>query len=87
MGRDKRTFWELRALILYSLTRGQRTLNQLALDTGINWKTVDNHITYLLGRGYVTQVFFSNYVKIVEITSEGKEFLEALQKVPMEVLR
>ena len=67
---QKRTFTELRLLILFALTRGgQRTLNQLSLDTGINWKTIDNHVVFLLGRGFVSQVFFSKYVKIVEITA------------------
>ena len=75
--KEKRTFDIIRLLILHSLVNGQRTLNQLSNDSGINWKTVDNHIIYLLGRGFVTEVYFSKYVKIVEITQKGKEFLQS----------
>lgn len=73
---EKRTFNELREIILQTLVDGKRTLNEISRLSGINWKTVDNHITYLIGRAMVTEVFNSPYVRIVELTEKGKEYLE-----------
>ncbi len=71
----KRTFDKIRTNMLICLSKGQKTLNQISKETGINWKTVDNHIVYLVGRGLVTEVFKSSYVRIYELSDEGKEFL------------
>ena len=75
-GAGKRTFKTLRKLILTNLAREQKTINQIANDTHSNWKTVDNHITYLIGKGFAREVFASSYVKIVEITDRGKQHLK-----------
>lgn len=72
---DKRTFKELRAKILKDLAIGQKTVNKISSETGINWKTVDNHLVYLVGRGFAQEVFVSRYVKIFQITERGKELL------------
>lgn len=71
----KRTFKELRQAILSDLLQGRKTVNQLAKDAGINWKTVDNHLIWLKGRGFIRDVFVSSYVKIYELTDEGRAFL------------
>lgn len=71
----RRTFEELRLAILQCLARQQMTINQLATYAGINWKTVENHLTYLFGKGFVREVFKSNYVRIFETTPLGKEHL------------
>ncbi|MEM4247287.1 MAG: ArsR family transcriptional regulator, partial [Candidatus Woesearchaeota archaeon] len=68
-------FRELRQKILAVLLKGRKTVNQLAKDTGINWKTVDNHLIWLKGRGFVREVFASSYVKIYELSEEGRKFL------------
>lgn len=73
----KRHFSDLRSLILGNITAGQKTLNQIASETGINWKTVDNHMTFLIGKGLAREVFSSRYVRIVEATEKG---IEAAQK-------
>jgi predicted transcriptional regulator len=67
----KRKYDELRSIILENLSKGQKTVNQVATETGINWRTVDNHIIYLAGKGYLREVFVSRYVKIYEITDRG----------------
>lgn len=72
----KRRFSELRHLILQTIASGQKTVNQLSTETGINWKTVDNHLIFLAGKGYVREVFVSSYVKIFEITDRGRKALE-----------
>ena len=72
----KRTFSDLRKIILESLIHGKKTVNQISSDSGINWKTVDNHLIWLTGKGYVQIVFSSPYVKIFEITEKGKEELQ-----------
>ncbi len=71
----KKKFAEIRKLILDNLKSGQKTVNKISSETRINWKTVDNHIIYLIGRGYVKEVFVSPYVKIFELAERGKEFL------------
>ncbi len=68
----KRSFNMIRALILFSLIEKERTINQISQNTSINWKTVENHLTYLLGRGLIREVHSSEYVRIVELTEKGK---------------
>jgi predicted ArsR family transcriptional regulator len=74
----KRKFSDLRDLILTNLDDGKKTVNQISSETGINWKTVDNHLIYLVGTGMVQVVFSSPYVKIFELTEHGKEYVEHL---------
>lgn len=71
----RRTFEKLRLTILACLGSQQMTINQLATYAGINWKTVENHLTYLLGKGLVREVFRSGYVRIFETTPLGREHL------------
>ena len=73
---NKRKYAELRQLILRNLSSEQKTVNQVATETGINWRTVDNHIIYLAGKGYLKEVFVSRYVKIYEITERGQTALK-----------
>lgn len=74
-GNGKRTFKEIRRDILESLSGGQNTINRISNQTEINWKTVDNHLIYLIGRGLVSEVFSSEYVRIFELTEEGKDLV------------
>lgn len=77
----KRRFKELRYSILYLLkNKKEFTLNQIARSAKINWKTVDNHITYLIGRGLVKEIFNSPYVRIVQITERGLAHLKNVKK-------
>lgn len=76
----KRQFSELRNLILENLSTGQKTLNQIASETGINWKTVDNHMTFLIGKGFAKEIFSSRYVRIVEMTEKGNEHLGSIRR-------
>lgn len=76
----KRTFIEIRKLILLNLAGGKLTINQLANKTGINWKTVEKHLTYLIGKKYVDEIFSSEYVRIFELTELGKNVASEIQK-------
>ncbi len=71
----KRTFIEIRNSIFLSLASGQKTINQISNETRINWKTVERHLIYLLGRGWVREAFSSSYVRIFELTAFGKDYL------------
>ena len=73
----KRTFKHIRKEILLCMARGQMTINEVSNCAKINWKTVDNHLIYLTGRGLVREVLNSAYVRIYELTDEGKNFLLA----------
>ncbi len=72
----RRKYAHLRSLILKTFVAGQKTVNQVATETGINWRTVDNHVVYLTGRGFLREVFVSRYVKIYEITDRGRSALK-----------
>lgn len=74
-GNGKRKFKEIRSDILKSLSNGQNTINHISNQTDINWKTVENHLVYLSGRGLASEVFSSEYVRIFELTEEGKDYV------------
>ena len=78
MSGKKRTFGELRHLILANLLTGQQTTNQISIKTGINWRTVELHLTFLIGKRLVSEVLKSQYVRIFELTASGKEYAHQL---------
>ena len=78
--KSKRTFSDIRSNILISLSEGQKTINQLANDAGINWKTVSNHLIHLLGKGFVNEVLSTPYVRVFELSEHGKEHLNSTSK-------
>ena len=77
---QKRRFTDIRHSILLSLASGQKTINQISSETQINWKTVERHLIYLNGKGWVKEVFSSAYVRIFELTAFGKDYLR--KKMP-----
>ncbi len=76
----KRTFLFLRGCILKSLSTGTKTINQIAKENSINWKTVESHLTYLMGKGYAREIFSSQYVRIFEITDSGRNRFEEFRQ-------
>ena len=80
MNGKKRTFSELRHIILVMLLSGQQTTNQLSIKTGINWRTVEAHLTFLIGKGLVTEVLKSEYVRIFKLTDAGQQYASLLQQ-------
>jgi DNA-binding transcriptional ArsR family regulator len=73
--RLKRTFNNIREKILLTLSEEKRTINDISKKSQINWRTVENHLTYLSGRGLVNEAFSSEYVRLFEITAEGEEHI------------
>lgn len=73
MNGKKRTFSELRHTILIALLSGQQTTNQVSIKTSINWRTVEAHLTFLIGKGFVTEVLKSEYVRIFRLTDAGQQ--------------
>ena len=71
----KRRFIEIRNSILLSLATGQKTINQISSETNINWRTVERHLTYLMGKRWVREAFSSAYVRIFELTAFGSDYL------------
>jgi DNA-binding transcriptional ArsR family regulator len=67
----RRNFKEIRQIILRDLLIGQKTVNQIAESTGLTWRTVDNHLIHLAGKGLVEPVFISEYVKIYRLKKVG----------------
>lgn len=68
----KRTFYELRRLILRELASGQQTINQISTGTGINWRTVSAHLDFLTQSGDVVEVVSSEYVRIFRLANHDK---------------
>lgn len=77
---SKRTFSEIRDLILMTLGRGKMTINQLSCESGVNWRTVEKHLTYLIGKKMVQELFSSEYVRIFELTETGKGYVVGVKK-------
>ena len=71
----KRTFIKIRDSILLSLASGQKTINQISSETKINWKTVERHLVYLIGKGWAREVFSSAYLRVFELTAFGKDYV------------
>ena len=60
------------------LLSGQLTTNQLSIKTGINWRTVEAHLTFLIGKSLVAEIFKSEYVRIFKLTPIGEEHAKFL---------
>ena len=80
MDGKKRTFRELRFIILLTLLSGQQTTNQISIRTSINWRTVESHLTFLVGKGLVNEVFKSEYVRIFKLTDQGEKHAGSLME-------
>ena len=72
----KRTFDYLRLCIIYTLYEKEKPINSIATETGINWKTVELHLTYLMGRKLVDEVHHSEYARIFALSAHGREFAD-----------
>jgi predicted transcriptional regulator len=78
--KDKRTFDQIRDSVLIGLSKKKKTINQLSLETGINWKTVEKHLTYLLGKKMIEEVFSSEYLRVFDITDKGRERAQMIEQ-------
>jgi len=76
---SKKTFSELRDSILLNFGENKKTINQIASETGINWKTVERHLTYLMGKKLVVEVFNSPYVRIFALSEVGLQYTRGLK--------
>jgi len=68
---EKRTYPEIRIKLLKTLSKGQQSLNELSKNSGINWRTCNNHLTFLMGSELAEEIFSSKYVRIFKITEKG----------------
>ena len=73
---SKRTFEHIRLCIIFSLYSKEKPINTISTETGINWKTVESHLVYLLGRKYVEEVLTSEYARIFRLSDKGREFVD-----------
>jgi len=80
----KRSFKDLRTAILICLSSGKHTINEISYKTKINWKTVELHLTYLVGRRLSNEVISSKYVRIFELSEDGKTYIRSLGIEPTE---
>ena len=73
-GNHKRRFDEIRIMILKTLAENRKqTMNELAVNSGLCWRTVKTHIIYLKGKGFAKEILSTPYVRIFEITEKGEE--------------
>lgn len=78
--KSKRTFLYLRHLILIALLKGPQTINQISINSGINWKTAENHLTHLTGKGLIALLYQTPYLKIYQLTDKGRQYLEYVKQ-------
>ncbi len=70
----KRSFDEIRMKLLKTLANNKKqTLNELAVNSGLCWRTAKTHIVYLKGKGFAKEVLSTPYVRIFEVTEKGEE--------------
>ncbi len=70
---ERRTFEQIRKTLIRELAKGDKNLNQLARASEVNWKTAENHLIYLIGKGYAIKTIDSPYVKVFRITDKGNK--------------
>ena len=75
---SKRTFKHIREILLVCLSSGQKTTNQIASRTRINWRSVERHLTWLVGMGLVKEIFSSKFVRVFELSDQGMEYVKLL---------
>lgn len=81
----KRTFSIIRNMILFELYKGEKTINQVAINTNINWKTVEKHLVHLVGKKQAQEIFTSKFVRIFGISELGKKQVDDLRsRIPKE---
>lgn len=80
--KKRKTYPQIRQLILDAFGTGERTVNQLSSATGLTWRTVDLHLIYLIGTGKVEPVFVSQYVKIYRRKNVEKDARLRLRRTP-----
>ncbi|MBI4143945.1 ArsR family transcriptional regulator [Candidatus Woesearchaeota archaeon] len=83
MADERKTYLIIRLFILQSLLQKEKSVNNIAHDTGINWRTVDKHLDYLLEQGLVSKFYFAEQLKIYSITELGRHAIsrQTLQEV------
>ena len=83
---SKRTFEHIRLCIIFTLYSKEKTINTISTETGINWKTVESHLVYLLGKKFVEDVYSSEYARIFRLSDRGKEFADNYMNTITKVL-
>ena len=76
----KRTFNVIRDIIVLTIGDEKKTINQISTDSGVNWRTVEKHLTFLIGKKLVSEIFSSEYVRIFELTNNGREHAGIIKK-------
>lgn len=78
MNGHRRTFRELRQVILIALLSGQQTTSGISTGTGINWRTAEAHLSFLVSKGFVSEILKLKYVRIFKLTPVGEEHAKFL---------
>lgn len=73
---ERRTHKKIRFLILYSLKYEKKSIHEISIKAGVNWRTTELHLTFLKGKEYVSEVFRHHQLRIFEITKLGLKQLK-----------
>jgi predicted transcriptional regulator len=68
---ERRDYLTIRLLILLTLSNKEKSVNQIAHDTKINWRTVAKHLEHLTQQGLTQQYYFAQQLKIYALTDKG----------------
>ena len=74
-GKGKRRFKDLQRLILRSLDRSTRTINEISYRAKINWNSTSHQLILLKGQDYVKEIFSHRRLRVFEITDKGRGLL------------
>lgn len=71
----RRNYLTIRLLILLNLSEKTKSVNELASDAHINWRTTAKHLAYLESKGFVEKHYFAEHLSIYRITKLGFDVL------------
>ena len=75
-GAGKRRFKDLQRLILRSLNKGTKTINEISENAKINWNSTSHQLILLKGQDYVNEIFSHKRLRVFEITDKGRRLLK-----------
>ena len=73
---DRRTHKTIRLLILKSLKNKRKSIHEISIAAGVNWRTTELHLTFLKGKEFVAEVFKHHQLRIFELTPLGVKELK-----------
>jgi predicted transcriptional regulator len=75
-GKGKRRFKDLQRLILRTLAKSTKTINEISESAKINWNSTSRQLILLKGHELVREIFSHKRLRVFEITDKGRRVLK-----------